>query len=345
MIHIDDFPAPIPEGIDENIYAEFSRDIPQFYREVWWPDMIRISKKYDIKYTGFIIELYNDNTTPPFEQADSEEIKNLLLYGKELLGIGGEIGMHGYNHQSLAMEGHIKQDLGYNSWDSFEAMVQSIQELRRFIHSVFSNYELRSYVPPSNILSPEGREAVKAASPDLKIIASIYQDNMEGDVYAQEFEIAEDGIIELPRISSGYHKSDEIMWSIYNGINIYGIFSHFIHPDDILDKNRSKGKSWTRMEEEFDSIIGEVIQKYGWLRKFTISEAAQEFTKYFEAKPYIEYKDNTINIYTDNFRNDIYCIMRTEKNIVKSDGCDFKKISKTAYLLVLQNNICSLVME
>jgi len=345
MIHIDDFPAPIPSGRDEKIYEEFDRDIPQFYKEVWWTDMIKISKKFDIKYSSFIIESYNNDTEPPFPRGDSKDMQNLLFFGKELLGIGGELGLHGYNHQSLAMEGHIKQDLGYMAWKSKNDMAGSIKELVRFVKSVFSQYSFRAYVPPSNILSPEGRQAVIEGNPDLKIIASVYLPNREGDVYVQEFSIAEDGIIEFPRISSGYENEDEKMWSIYNGLNLYGLFAHFIHPDDVLDPDRSGGKGWTQLSREFASIVGEVNQDYSWLRSFTISPAGQELVKYLECKPQTEYKDDIITIYTEDFRPDIYCIMRTKSKIIESEKCDYSKISDDAYLLTIKDAICNLKLE
>ncbi|MCL4378197.1 MAG: DUF2194 domain-containing protein [Actinobacteria bacterium] len=342
MVDIDDFPAPIPKGRDEKIYEEFNRDITQFYREVWWSEMIKISKKYDIRYSCFVIESYNNNTTPPFKKADSEKMQNLLIYGKELLESGGEIGLHGYNHQSLAPEGYIKQNLGYIPWKNKENMSESIRELIRFIHGVFGKYTLRAYVPPSNILSSEGRQAAIEANPDLKIIASVYNRNPGGDAYVQEFEIAKDGIIEFPRISAGYERSDAKMWSIYNGVNLYGIFAHFVHPDDILDSSRTGGKSWTQLSKEFESIIGEVNKRYNWLRGFTISSASQELIKYLESKPSVEYSNNNIKIYTNNFRNNIYCLMRTDSVILESKNCDYLKISNNAYLLTLKDPVCEL---
>ena len=342
MIHIDDFPAPIPAGRDEKIYEEFSRDIPQFYREVWWTEMIKISKKFDIKYSSFAIESYNSNTELPLVKGNSKDMQNLLIYGKELLGIGGEVGLHGYNHQSLVLKGFIKQDLGYASWKSENDMAGSIKELVRFMNSVFSQYAFKAYVPPSNILSPEGRKAVIEANPDLKIISSVYFQNKEGDAYVQELSIADDGIIEFPRISAGYENNDETMWEIYNGINLYGLFAHFIHPDDVLDPERNGGKSWNQLSKEFTSMVGEVNQSYGWLRSFTISSASQELVKYLECKPQIEYKDDTITIYTENFRPDIYCIMRTKSKIIESEKCDYLKISDDAYLLTLKDAICNL---
>jgi len=271
MVHIDDFASPIPAGKDEKIYEEFSRNISQFYSEIWWPDMIKAAKEYGLKYSGFIIEEYDNITTPPFNKADSARTRDMMLYGRELLGIGGKLGLHGYNHQSLAPEGYIIQDLGYKSWNSVEDMAESVTELIKFIHSVFGDYELRAYVPPSNILSPEGRQAVIKANPDLRVIASVYNPNKEEDVYAQEFEIADDSIIEFPRITAGYENNDTQKWNIYNGANLYGLFAHFVHPDDVLDLKRNHGKGWTELYKEFDSLLNEVDAKFGWLRSFTIS--------------------------------------------------------------------------
>ncbi len=36
---------------------------------------------------------------------------------------------------------------------------------------------------------------------------------------------------------------------IYNGITINGVFSHFIHPDDILDPERNHGLSWESLKK------------------------------------------------------------------------------------------------
>jgi len=337
MMHIDDFPAPIPEGINKEIFEEFNRGIPQFYREVWWSDMIKISKNYDFKYSGFVIQNYGDNVKSPFEKGSYGETENLLIYGKELLGIGGEMGLHGYNHQSLALEGYIKKDLGYNSWESEEDMANATEELIRFIHNVFQDYELRAYVPPSNILSEEGRRAIAVANPDLGIISSVYLTNLEDDVYSQEFELGDDGILEFPRLTSGYEKNDEIMWLIYNGVNLPGVFIHFVHPDDILDPERSHGKSWTELYKEFESMVKEVSEKYSWLRGLTISSAGQELIKYLDCMPIMDYSDNSIDIYTENFREDIYCIMRTEDRITGALNCEYKKIAEGAYLLTLKD--------
>ncbi|MEE8324625.1 MAG: DUF2194 domain-containing protein, partial [Candidatus Humimicrobiaceae bacterium] len=336
MLHIDDFPAPVPQGTNAAIMDEFNRTIPQFYRDIWWSDMIKLAKKYNLKYSGFVVQNYGNDTEPPFPGSGKLDEENLLIYTKEIFNLGGEIGLHGYNHQSLAPEGYIKQDLGYATWENQEYMEKSIREILSFVNGFFPQYKLRAYVPPSNILSEMGRDAIITANKELEIIAGVYLDNIEGDVYSQEFEIAEDGIIEFPRISSGYLYDQGHMWSIYNSLNLYGIFSYFIHPDDILDSGRSGGKSWSVLLKEFESILSEVNDGFNWLNSYTISEGARELRKYLECKPYIEYSTDRINIYCDYFRPDIYFILKTQQNIISSENIEYELIGDGSYLLVLK---------
>ena len=88
--------------------------------------------------------------------------------------------------------------------------------------------------------------------------------------------------------------------------------------------------------------MSEVNDKYEWLRSFTISTASQELVKYLECRPYVEYGDGIINIYIDDYRNDIYCILRTEREIVESRDCKYEKISDSAYLLIITSETCTL---
>jgi hypothetical protein len=345
MVHIDDFPAPIPLGANEAIMDEFNRNIPQFYREVWWSDMIKLAKRYNLTYSGFIIENYGNDTEPPFESPGRIDEENFLVYGKELLNLGGELGIHGYNHQSLAPEGFIKQDLGYNSWANQEDMEESLLKLQDSINSVFRNYTIRSYVPPSNILSDMGRSAVVSSIEDLKVIAGVYLPNYEGDVYEQEFEIAPDGIVEFPRISSGYHYTPEVMWAIYNALNTHGIFAHFIHPDDILDPNRSNNLSWSELTEDYEAILDEVNRNFSWLNSYTMSRGTDEIIKYLEVKPHIDYAGDSINIYCEDFRPDAYFIMRTDKEIIDSENIEYEKFWEDAYILTLKEAQGKIVLE
>ena len=92
---------------------------------------------------------------------------------------------------------------------------------------------------------------MKNIFPDLLVYAGIYTGNDEESLLLQEFEKDKDvsGTYDFPRLSSGYLYSDELMWDIYNGIAHYGIVNHFIHPDDLLDPERSQGTKWKDLDK------------------------------------------------------------------------------------------------
>lgn len=331
---IDDFPAPIPEGYNDKIYSDFRLTTPEFYREVWWPDMLKLSKIYNLKYTGLLIESYNDNVETNFYAGrNMDNRRNLMYFGRELLKSGGELGIHGYNHQSLALEGFMKEDLGYKSWKNEASMAESMNEVYGFIKSVYENYSIRSYVPPSNILSPEGRYVIKYTLPDLKVISSLYIVSNNADAYMQEFDMGDDGILNFPRFSSGYNMTEWNKWNIYSGITLHGVFSHFIHPDDLLDPERSDYEGWSTLGKSFEKIIEEVTNKFEWIRSSTASEGAVELKRYLDGKVTFKYDENSINGYCKDFKNNMFFILRTDRKINNNFNCHITKIDENIYLV------------
>lgn len=331
---IDDFPAPIPIGYNERIFKDYGKDASSFFSDIWWPDMLKSSKQYDTKYSTFYIEVYNNRVSPNFDIVRDQETRNTLLrVGHEIIKSGGEIGIHGYNHQSLVFKGFMKVDLGYNSWPNINNMEASLKEVNNYFHTVFPNYNITSYVPPSNIISDEGIEALHNSMPDLKIISSVFQGGLSGDEYVQEFEKSDDGFLQLPRISSGYKYTSEKKWSIYNGITAYGTFSHFLHPDDILDSSRSLGISWEDMYRDYNGMMKDIHNNFNWLRSMTISKGGVELSRYLDTETEFKYSEKNIKGYSKNFRDQMYFILRTDKKISKCTGCSFTKIDDNAYLI------------
>ena len=61
---------------------------------------MKLSEKYGIKYTGGVIENYEDDTSG--NVTAQKDIERFKYFGKSLLANGGEISYHGYNHQPLS---------------------------------------------------------------------------------------------------------------------------------------------------------------------------------------------------------------------------------------------------
>lgn len=342
IAYIDDFPAPFPSGINDKIYNDYKVETPDFYRYIWWPDILKGAKNYNLKYTGMVIEKYNRLVKMPFEKASKDQKIGFLEFGRELIKSGGEVGIHGYNHQPLALDGYIKQDLGYQPWNKESDMFDSISELNKYSRGVFPGYDFTSYVPPSNILSPAGRRALLKAMPNLKVISSVYTNNDYKDAYEQEFMVNNDGIIEMPRITFGYEVNSEVLWDAYNGLTSLGVFSHFIHPDDVLDSDRNHGKSWEDMNVEYSSLIKLVNDNFSWIRPFTATEGAIELLKYDRCVPNFDFKNGQIFGECENFTKDQYFILRTKKKPSKSKNCSTYKIDEGVYLVCAQKSSFSI---
>jgi hypothetical protein len=332
IANIDDFPAPVPKGYHSLIRKNHDMDTESFYRNIWWPFIQEGAKRYDLKYAGYAIQTYNNRIQAPFSDETGEQQDQLIKYGRELLKMGGEIGIHGYNHQPLTIDQVKVTAIGYRAWNSQSDMEEALKELNNYLETTIPNRKAISYVPPSNIIDESGLAAISVAFPTIKVISSIYLEDATNQAYVQEF--TNDGrYINLPRISSGYGYSPETQWSIANAINSIGVFSHFIHPDDILDEERTSSKSWGQLSSEYNSMLSSIKDDFPWLRSLLPSEAAEWFERYSRTTIYTEENAQGIRVYCDNFAGEISFLFKTNKKIDKVKDCTAEEIDDGVYLI------------
>lgn len=332
LANIDDFPAPVPEGYNQQILKEHDMSTEDFYRKIWWPFIQDGAKKYDVRYAGFIIQNYNDRVQPPFTDKTGEELETLISYGRELLKMGGEIGIHGYNHQSLTTEYERISHLGYNAWESQKDMEESLKELNDYIKRAFPNLKVKSYVPPSNIIDEKGLKAIRSVVPEVNILSSLYLEDKSGHVLVQEY-MSDKNFIHLPRITYGYSYSNESKWAIANSLTSIGVFSHFIHPDDILDEERNSSKTWEQISQEYNTMLHDLKKNYPWLRSMLPREAAKWLEQYSNTTIYTERNAGKLRVYCDSYSGETYFIFRTNKQITSMKDCTVKEIDDGVYLV------------
>lgn len=319
IMDIDDFPSPIKQGRDPIIYAEYSMNNRTFFRNIWWSSIYNIGKKYNIKYTGLMIGSYNLATKLPIPAFNDIEISDISYFGRKLAEINGEIGIHGYNHNSLVLRGQMMfGEYGYSEWDSQETMEASLLKLKQETARIYGDIPIYTYVPPSNIISAEGKRAVKNIFPELKMIAGLYTGTPEKGVEYQEF--GKDPVLKdvynLPRLSAGYSYTPSEMWAIYNGIASYGVFNHFIHPDDILDRNRSGDRTWKAMAGELESLCRDTYHYFPFLRAMTNIEAYHNLRGLEQLKVYSKKEDRKIRIQYEKVSPPVYHYLRLKTDKV-----------------------------
>ena len=330
--YLDDFPSPVPAGEGEYIQRDYNMDISTFYTNVWWPDVKNLAQKYGVRYSGLVIENYSDENQAPLE--GNGDIQRFRYFGNDLLDMGGEIGFHGYNHMPLVLDNFDYKDEfdSYRPWKSADDIRASLQELNRFCTHVFPDEAFQVYVPPSNILSEEGRQILAEDFLNIKAVAGIY---FEGEFeYSQEFEVAEDGIIETPRVISGYIIDPYMEIAALSELNMHFVSSHFQHPDDVLDVDRGAALGWEAMRNRLDEYMGWLYTSAPEIRNLTGTEIAGAVQRYFYLDTLVERSDDAIRINLSNFQDEAWLFVRVNEGTVSDvRGGTLTELAGDLYLL------------
>ncbi len=353
VIDIDDFPAPLPGGENELIYSEYKMNTRNFFREIWWPDMKKLAIAKNLIYTGYIIGTYEDvNKKEKFTPFDEINIQDKIYFGRELLALNGEIGIHGYNHQPLGLSGELNHNYDYKDWETEEDMAESLVIIRENMKEIYSGLEARVYVPPSNMISLTAKKLLRENLPSLEVLSGIYSAGVEKGVLITKvgWDSDEPKLYNFPRFSSGFLYNDVMMLNIYNGIALYGIFHHFIHPDDILDEQRGGGKSWKGLKKELSLYFENVNDKFGFLRAQTAYDGYREAFKLDKLKVHVFKREGSIDVHFEKFPGKTYHYLRLRDKKVKDViGGVVQLISydenSTLYLLEADKNKISIILK
>ncbi|WP_162515324.1 DUF2194 domain-containing protein [Paenibacillus pinistramenti] len=335
LMYIDDWPAPYGSSIDPDIYKIYQLNRQEFFKQIWWPDMLKAAKRYGLKFTAVLIESYHNQVVPPFASPSDADPESLISYGREIIKSGGEIGLHGYNHQSLTTDPDKSSYYDYETWNSTSDMALSVQEALSYFKRSFPNYSLFTYVPPSNVLDPGGREALKQSWNNLAVISSVFAEDAAGISYVQEFEQAKDGILEMPRVTSGYDDEAFERWTAASVLTSYGFFSHFVHPDDVLDSERSMGMTWEELYKNYSTVMSRLQKNYPWLQAKTATEAAIDMKNLLSSDIELSQSGDVIKGKVTPLQGEASFILRTRKTAANLSGCTVKKIGDGILLVTV----------
>lgn len=332
--YLDDFPSPAPLGYSEYVKRDYNMTIEDFYYNIWWPDIQKLSEEFGIRFTGLTIETYSDQTEGELEK--NQDTQKLIFYGNTLLAYSGEIGFHGYNHMPLCLESFdYKNAFDYNKWKSVEKLEESISELSRFCKELFPREKFQVYVPPSNILSDEGRRVLVERFPEIKAIASVY---FTGKFeYSQEFSVSEDGMIEIPRITAGCYIDDYMKIAALSELNMHFVSSHFHHPDDALDEGRGAADGWEKLYSSLHQHMSWLYKSAPAIRNVTGSEMAAAVERFYYAGVEIQENEDEIRLSIHNFKDEVWLFLRVnEGELGTVNGGTAEKVADHLYLIHAQ---------
>jgi len=311
IVYIDDMPSPSWKTKLEPIKSEYDITDTEYYFKVMLPDLLDMGKRYNIKYTTATVFSYNNITKPPFSFFEWDNT-TLLNEDGSIINVPGEtfkilneekaeVGFHGYNHIPFTLA----------EWHSQTNMKKAVESAREKWFSL-SNIAPKIYVPPMNVNDREGFSAVMDVFPEIGIYASLYTGYFD-EGCDREFGIEpwNEGIVSIPRVTSGYNLSDYDKITALSAIESFGVWTHFLHPDDVFStpinypladpewiRNPNslpwKGEKTGRngLFYKFDSVVGNIKSLYPWLSFKTALEAKDDILHYDDYGTSIEvFKD------------------------------------------------------
>jgi len=290
VFFVDDCPRPI---WDEPVGAGKDITDRELYADRWWPEVASVLARHKVKPTFALVLTYDNVTKPPLRPALADGWgESAYDFARRVLTGGHEVALHGYNHVSLA--------IGPDGWPTREAMEAALREARSAFPAVMAKVQARQtlplvYVAPHNVIDPTGKKAVCTIFPELSAIATVYVG--EGEAQGQEFWADMDcpGVIDLPRVSAGYFLADDAL-EVTSALVSPGVFAHFIHPDDVLDQTRGKGKTIADEAAGLDRLLGRVDAAYPFLRRMYASELAGEVKRLEAARLEVTRQDRSIRL-------------------------------------------------
>ena len=332
--YLDDFPSPVPSGNGKYIKRDYNMSISEFYSQVWWPDLVRLAERYGIRFTGVMIENYGDDTKDdPVRQTDNTQFE---YYGGLLLRQNGEIGYHGYNHQPLVLPNtDYGNEYTYVQWPNRKAIVDSLNELIAFQKAVLPAATSSVYVPPSNILSSEGRQIIGEDVPQIRAIASMAFPPDSSLEYVQEFGVAADGVVEAPRIVSGSMVNNSYMrLAAVSELNMHYVSTHFMHPDDLLDEDRGAKEGWETYRKGLEDYLDWLEQSAPSIRMQTGTECAAAVQRFSGLTVSMATSDDSWDLRLGNLIDQGWLMFRANSGTPgRVRGGSLTKLTGNLYLL------------
>ncbi|WP_455383416.1 DUF2194 domain-containing protein [Salinispira pacifica] len=292
MMEIDDFPLPMYNVVKPPLSIKDT----DFYYTVWWPQMRQIFRSRGIPFSAYAVFNYNDRTSPPFPTGEfySAAKQESVEIGRDILDSRNELGLHGYNHISLTTE---KTPVNVRPWPSIDDMVKALGEARREWVNLFGAHTLPfSYVAVNNIISADGIEAVHRAFPSIHVIAALRSGSESETGMAFGADPDNPALYYIPRNSWGYQNEPDSRMRVVSAMSGPGIWTHFVHADDVFDKYRSQGMGWDQLRSNFTDLLDFARKNYPWVRFLTVRDGYSALQEMDDSQASFRVRGNRLSV-------------------------------------------------
>ncbi|OLN23556.1 hypothetical protein BTO30_03785 [Domibacillus antri] len=298
---LEGFPFPVPKGRHEigNMTNE------EFFRHTFWAGMQRLEAKFDLNYTASFVASFEDQQTKfnPYELSSAQE--NAIVYGRELLRMGGEVAVQGYNH--LPIDGMNKSDVAILQQDTADRIAHALP-----------GYSVRSYIPVEQENPFSHLSVIRTVFPDLRAVMAP----------VEEAFIQDDGLAVLPKTITGFDSTAYTDWLVFNELASSGFFSHSLMPQSFLYED-----SFEESFQELTDFQKRLKKDVPWLRGLTLSNAARSLSNYTNTVVFEEKTGQGVAFHVNTLVFPAYFYFSTDQRITSTENCEVTKIGNNLYLI------------
>jgi hypothetical protein len=288
-----------------------------YLRNVIWAELQRLEAKYDLNFTSSLT-ISSGNDTIEYQPSELLKIQeNIVVYGRELLRMGGEIGVQGSSQ--IPAENLKLSEL--------KPLLQSTVGL---IESALPGFEITSYIPVDQNHPLFHLETMKDYFPTIQtILADVKQPFM-----------TEHNIAVLPKHIKSFSADSYFIWLAYNGLLSSGFVSQAVQPHSIL-----YDPDMETQLQEFASVQSFFQEEVPWIRNRTLSNTLNDVINFEQTVVYEEKTEKGITFHLNQVHVPAYFYFSSDQPVQTSKNCKVIKIGPNLYLIETNELTFSIELE
>lgn len=328
--YLNQFPAPINATQTTAIREEFGRDDRSFFINIWWPDILSLTKKYDSVVTGLSIQSFTDEPKFPYPHEGEEEDYEYL--SASIIENNGEVGLIGYNESAYC-------DVLLNA-DQLALESNGLSTAVTFMDHILNNAgeSLITLAPPTS----EDCELVttlKPLSENLQVLVIRSDAEKTSNEFKNRYIEFPDGTVMISEDTKGYTLTQIEEWRLMNHATLYFAVSSGVTSFDVIT---SGAPSWSAMRSDLDDQLLWIRSSYPAIRSTTSSDAAKATQRYSRLAPRFYDNGNSLTVEIDGFADEAWLMIITDKEYDSVDGGQLTKVNGSKYLLKAENSVVTI---
>ena len=122
--------------------------------------------------------------------------------------------------------------------------------------------------------------------------------------------MADDGIVEAPRIVSGGMVGDYMRLAAESELNMHFVSTHFMHPDDMLDPDRGAKEGWAVYRKGLENYLDWLEASAPSIRMQTGTECASAVQRFSGLTVKMRESANEWEFVLGNFKDQAWLLLR-----------------------------------